>query len=347
MAPSAVTAPNGDQPLSDVTPAKSLNTSEELVEALKATNTAPLWAQMTRLNPPAPNPQTVPYVWSYDKIKPYLFKAGQLITEKQAERRVLMLGNPAREAPYTTDTLYAGLQLVQPKETAPAHRHTAFACRFIIEGTGGFTAVHGKRVPMKPRDVIVTPTWNWHDHGKKGADEEGGDDQPVIWLDGLDLPSFIHFPVHFVEHHTDARYPAEDFEESDIVYPWSKMQPRLDASPDEWVSEPYLKPSGAEIGRIIGASAERLNPGAKSPEIQETSSAVYHVIEGSGSTQVGDKVLEWKQGDTFCIPTWHKYQHHADNSSKAYLYRFDDKPMLRALGFYRVAGVDVETYVSE
>ncbi|KAI1040003.1 hypothetical protein LB505_006063 [Fusarium chuoi] len=51
---------------------------------------------MTRLNPPAPNPQTIPYVWSYDKIKPYLLKAGQLITEKQAERRVLMLGNPAR-----------------------------------------------------------------------------------------------------------------------------------------------------------------------------------------------------------------------------------------------------------
>lgn len=96
MAPSAVTAPSGGQLLGNVTPAKSLNTSEELVEALKATNTAPLWAQMTRLNPPAPNPQTIPYVWSYDKIKPYLLKAGQLITEKQAERRVLMLGNPAR-----------------------------------------------------------------------------------------------------------------------------------------------------------------------------------------------------------------------------------------------------------
>jgi gentisate 1,2-dioxygenase len=99
MAPSAVTAPSGGQA---VTPAKSLNTSEELVEALKGTNTAPLWAQMTRLNPPAPNPQTIPYVWSYDKIKPYLLKAGQLITEKQAERRVLMLGNPARGEPSST-----------------------------------------------------------------------------------------------------------------------------------------------------------------------------------------------------------------------------------------------------
>ncbi|CEI61616.1 hypothetical protein FVEN_g9302 [Fusarium venenatum] len=327
--------------------AKAIQNSDELVAALRATHTTPLWAQMQRLNPPAPNPQTIPHVWSYDNIRPFLVKAGQLITEKQAERRVLMLGNPAREAPYTTDTLYAGLQLVQSKETAPAHRHTAFACRFIIEGTGGFTAVHGKRVPMRPRDVIVTPTWNWHDHGKKGSDEEGGDDQPVIWLDGLDLPSFIHFPVHFVEHYASPRYPAEGFEESEIVYPWDRMQSALDASSDDWVSRPYLKKDGAEIGRIIGASAERLLPGASSPEIQETSSAVYHVIEGSGSTKVGDSILKWKQGDTFCIPTWHKYQHYAGTESKVYLYRFDDKPMLRALGFYRVDGVNVETYVSE
>lgn len=99
---------------------------------------------------------------------------------------------------------------------------------------------------MRPRDVIVTPTWNWHDHGKKGANEEGGDDQPVIWLDGLDLPSFIHFPVHFVEHYSSARYPAEDFAESDIVYPWDKMQLQLDVTSDGWVSKPYLKRNGAE-----------------------------------------------------------------------------------------------------
>ncbi|KAM0543490.1 hypothetical protein ACHAPJ_012288 [Fusarium lateritium] len=330
-----------------VSSAKLLQTSEDLVSALRAINTAPLWAQMQRLNPPAPNPQTIPHVWSYDSIRPYLLKAGQLITEKQAERRVLMLGNPARAAPYTTDTLYAGLQLVQPRETAPAHRHTAFACRFIIEGAGGFTAVHGKRVPMRVRDLIVTPTWNWHDHGKKAADEEGGDDQPVIWLDGLDLPSFIHFPVHFVEHYSSARYPAQDFEESDIVYPWDKMQERLDASSNHWVSEPYLKPSGAEIGKIIGASAERLMAGTVSPGIRETSSAVYHVVEGSGYSEVGDSVLKWKKGDTFCIPAWHNYKHYADGENTVYLYRFDDKPMLRALGFYRVEGVDIETYVSE
>lgn len=73
-----------------------IETAEQLLEAIKPTNTSPLWAQMQRLNPPAPNPQTVPYLWSYDLIRPYLLRAGDLITEKQAERRVLMLANPAR-----------------------------------------------------------------------------------------------------------------------------------------------------------------------------------------------------------------------------------------------------------
>lgn len=68
----------------------------ELLSQLQFTNTLPLWAQMARLNPPAPNPTCIPHIWKYDEIKPYLLRAGELITEKQAERRVLMLVNPAR-----------------------------------------------------------------------------------------------------------------------------------------------------------------------------------------------------------------------------------------------------------
>lgn len=149
------------------------------------------------------------------------------------------------EAPYTTDTLYAGLQLVMPNETAPAHRHSAFAVRFIIEGEGGFTAVQGRRVTMKARDVLVTPPWNWHDHGKKGSDD-GGDDKPVIWLDGLDLPNFIHFPVHFNEHYHSPRYPAEDAPDSPILFPWADMQPRLDSQPGDYATAAYLKADGRE-----------------------------------------------------------------------------------------------------
>lgn len=145
------------------------------------------------------------------------------------------------DAPYTTDTLYAGLQLVMPNETAPAHRHTAFAMRYIIEGEGGFTAVHGKRIQMKKGDVILTPTWNYHDHGKDGSG-------PMIWLDGLDLPNFRHFPVHFVEHFDQPRYPAEDIDTSSspIVFPWSQMKERLDAAPRDWAAQRYLKADGRE-----------------------------------------------------------------------------------------------------
>lgn len=121
------------------------DSEERLLAELDGTHVLPLWKQMNKLNPPAPNPRCAPHVWRYDDMRPHLLRAGHLVSEKQAERRVLMLVNPARaEAPYTTDTIYAGLQLVMPNETAPAHRHVAFAMRFIIEGQGGFTAVHGK-----------------------------------------------------------------------------------------------------------------------------------------------------------------------------------------------------------
>ena len=152
-----------------------------------------------------------------------------------------MLVNPSSDAPHTTDTLYAGLQLVMPNETAPAHRHVAFAMRFIIEGNGGFTAVHGQRVAMNRGDFLLTPTWNWHDHGKNG---EG----PMIWLDGLDLPLFRHFPVHFVEHFAKSRYPAEDIkegEESAIVFPWAKMKVKLDEKTGDWAREEYRRKDGS------------------------------------------------------------------------------------------------------
>ena len=72
------------------------DSAQKLINELDGTNTLPLWAQMTKLNPPLPNPRCVPHIWRYDFIKPYLLRAGDLITEKQAERRVLMLVNPGR-----------------------------------------------------------------------------------------------------------------------------------------------------------------------------------------------------------------------------------------------------------
>lgn len=128
-----------------------------------------------------------------------------------------------------------------PNETAKAHRHVAFAMRFIIEGQGGFTAVQGRRIRMQRGDVILTPTWNWHDHGKDGSG-------PMIWLDGLDLPNFQHFPVHFVEHYTSPRYPAEDVDTSasPLVFPWTRMKAALDEIQGDSAELRYLHEDGRE-----------------------------------------------------------------------------------------------------
>lgn len=84
---------------------------------------------------------------------------------------------------------------------APAHRHIAFAARFIIDGSG-FTAVEGKRMALERGDVILTPTWHWHDHGNES-------DAPVIWLDALNLPLFRYARVNFAELYSESRYPSE------------------------------------------------------------------------------------------------------------------------------------------
>jgi gentisate 1,2-dioxygenase len=214
---------------------------------------------------------------------------------------------------------------------------------------------------MKRGDVILTPTWNWHDHGN---DDTG----PMIWLDGLDLPNFVHFPVHFVEHYQDSRYPAEDVDtrSSPLVFPWDKMQESLDNEGGAWAWKRYLREDGNEgmvpdqrsicrirkltkyliVSRVLGGQAEKLDRDSISPLRRETSSCVYHVISGNGSTVLDDKTVVWKQGDTFCIPSWQRYQHKASAAETVYLYRFDDQPMLKALGFYRDEATDSDSLVS-
>ena len=104
---------------------------------------------------------------------------------------------------------------------------------------------------MNRGDVILTPTWNWHDHGKDGSG-------PMIWLDGLDLPNFQYFPVHFVEHYQESRYPAEmvDSSMSPIVFQWGEMQKKLDGAKGEWVSVPYLKGNGQD-GKLVMPDVEK------------------------------------------------------------------------------------------
>jgi gentisate 1,2-dioxygenase len=288
----------------------------------------PLWTQMESMVPPFPHPKAVPHLWRYAEMRPLLERSGQLVGTKDAERRVFMLVNPALKAPQTTDTLYAGLQLILPGEIARAHRHVAFALRFIIEGEGGFTAVGGEKVTMARGDVILTPQWAFHDHGHEGA-------TPMVWLDGLDLPVYQFFPANFAQPYAAEQYPsAPAIGLSHLRYPWDEMQSKLDAQVGSFGYAEYgHRGHDGPISNVIGAAAERVDAETASPERRETAGIVYHVYEGRGTTTIGEKTIAWEHGDTFCVPAWTRYRHTA--ASDAYLFRFDDAPVLRAIGAYR------------
>src|SRR5262245_9670204 len=114
----------------------------DFYDRLESHNAGPLWDSLADLIRTEPSTARVPELWRYEEIRPLLMEAGDLITAKEAERRVLMLKNPGLGgAAQITHSLYAGLQLVMPGETARSHRHVASASRFVIESSGGYTAV--------------------------------------------------------------------------------------------------------------------------------------------------------------------------------------------------------------
>src|SRR5499433_1915017 len=150
--------------------------------SLESLSLGPLWTALHVLLPKERTTAAVPHRWSWRDARSLLHEAARLVPLEQAERRVLVLENPGLKGTYSvTSTLYAGLQVILPGETAPSHHHTPSALRLVVEGEGAFTTVDGVKCLMEPGDLIITPPMRWHDHGHEGTG-------PVIWLDALDLP---------------------------------------------------------------------------------------------------------------------------------------------------------------
>lgn len=326
-------------------------------DRLDAVDAAPLWEAMARLVTPEPHPRCVPAKWAYARLRPLLLEAGELITAKEAERRVLVLENPGiRGVSQITQSLYAGLQLILPGEVAPSHRHAAAALRFVIEGQGGYTAVDGERIEMSPGDFIITPSWTFHDHGNLGR-------EPVIWLDGLDVPMVNLFDTSFAE-----RYAGGDTQpvvhEAGVAqarhgsnmapleyapagpssplfhYPYAQARAalrRLSGSPaDPWhgVKLQYLNPAtGGYPMPTMGAYLQELPAGFAGRPYRATDAAVYCVREGTGSSEIGGVRIDWEPGDVFVVPSWSPVVH--GSSAGAVLFSFSDRPAQKALGLWR------------
>ena len=174
----------------------NISTLALLYEAAGAVNFTPGWIPR---NKPVlwaePRPQFLPAHWSYEDAKAGLDAAGRLIDVTLAERRNLIMRNPAPIAGFETSrTLVAAYQMILPGEHAPSHRHSSHALRVIIDGKGSYSIVDGEKTPMETGDVVLTPGWCWHGHGHDG-------DQPAYWFDGLDVPlTHLLEPMFFEEH---------------------------------------------------------------------------------------------------------------------------------------------------
>src|SRR4029453_15213425 len=156
-------------------------------------NLVPLWPSLRALLPPhAPRTTTLPAHWQWTAIRPLLLRAGELTPMEKAERRVLVLANPGRglENLQASATIYLGMQLVLPGETAPSHRHTPNAARIVVEGDGAVTLVDGDACAMTPGDLPLPPPGKGHNPRNEGG-------EPVIWLDVLDLPLMVYLDVSY------------------------------------------------------------------------------------------------------------------------------------------------------
>src|SRR5437764_15407162 len=252
-----------------------------------------------------PRSEAVPYLWHWRDLRPQAMRAAELVGTQQAERRVLRLTNPKLPG-VASNTLVANIQIVMPGEIARAHRHSAAALRLIIEGEGGYTVVNAERIPLHPGDLVLTPNWSWHDHANDT-------DTPMIWLDGLDTPLVRMLEAGFYEEYGQERQElAPAVNGSEWHYPMSEMRAALQrlaaANPGDADAEILLeyqnRRTGGPVMPTIACHMQLLRPGEKTRARRRVCCANYHVIEGAGSSMVGEQRLDWEDKDVFTVPTW-------------------------------------------
>ena len=351
------------------TPPATADERRLFYDAIATHSMTPLWEVLHALVPPAPNTPCVPGHWKYADVRPYLMQSGELITAEQAVRRVLILENPAlRGQSCITQSLYAGLQVIMPGEVAPSHRHTQSALRFVVEGQGAYTAVDGERTTMQLGDFIITPSWTFHDHGHSGV---AGLDEPVVWLDGLDIPMLRFFDAGFAESGTaqqqavtrpegisgqryganmlpmrfDAKAAPYGQTSPIFSYPYARTrealhQLEMHSDIDAWdgVKLRYVNPAtGGSPMPTMATFMQRLPAGFVGKPWRQTDGAVFSVVEGSGTVTLARGAKSWVfeigPRDHFVIPSWHTAQ--LQSQTGCVLFSFSDRPVHQALGIHQ------------
>ena len=334
---------------------------DALYAGLAAADLQPLWTQ-TGLLTPAPG-RLRPHVWRWKTLRDLAERAGDLVgIERGGDRRVLSLAHPDLGGlPFATHTLWGAVQFLGGGELAPAHRHTPAALRFVLEGSGVWTLVNGDAVHMAPGDLILTPSWTWHEHHNPGP-------EPMIWFDGLDLPLVRNLDAIFFEpggaelsgyqpvpaSRSEDRYgtagllpadepvtvadPATGRSSRLLAYRWPTVDAALsrliEATGRGTAAVRYADPAtGRDVMPTMRAELHRVLAGQRTRTTRTTGSGLWVVYRGSGATVVDGRRLGWTAGDMFVTPSWAAVDHEAADDADLFL--LSDWPALAALGLAR------------
>jgi gentisate 1,2-dioxygenase len=335
----------------------------------------PLWTEIGDLMPRSPRPRAVAHSWRWSELLAVARTAGLLVpVGRGGERRAIALANPGlADRPYATPTLWAAIQYLNPRESAPGHRHSQNAFRFVVEGEGVWTIVGGDAVSMRRGDFLPQPSWNWHSHVNVSSGE-------MAWIDGLDIPLQHALDATFFEPGGPDSPPDATPERSRserlwghpgllpagaavpasgtplLVYRWEHTDRALDDQlafdDDRGVTDQaghavvrYTDPvTGADVLPTIRAEFHRYRPGVTGLARREVGSSVMQVFDGSATVTVGDETWTLDRGDLFVVPSWQQWRVTA-GAGGADLFRFSDAPVMERLGLARtqIDGADPGT----
>jgi gentisate 1,2-dioxygenase len=300
--------------------------------------------------------QFTPSIWKWADIHEGLMKATELVPMDATGRRTVQMRIPSL-GDRMSNTIHMSVQCVMPGEVAKAHRHTAAAIRFVIKGVeGAYTVVEGEPVPMRTGDLITTPSWTYHDHYNEG-------NEPVMWLDGLDVrmvsmgkmlgephpqdqqerTSPVGFSTKTLGHvkptFIKSEHPTPPFR-----YAWEETEATLEAlkeselegDPANGILLTYTHPlTGGPTLPTFACELQLLTPKLTTKSHRHISTTVYQVFRGEGSTMVDGQPIEWSEGDIFVIPPWTWHSHENKRDQDTLLFSMNDWPALKALGLYR------------
>jgi gentisate 1,2-dioxygenase len=336
---------------------------DSLYQDLAAEHLQPLW-EMRGLLTPTPRVRAVPHRWSAADLWKLAARAGDLVPiDRGGDRRVLAMSNPGLDgAPFVSSTLWTAVQYLRPGERAPAHRHTPAALRFVLDGEGVYTLVDGDPIAMSRGDLVLTPSWTFHEHHNPG-------DTAMMWLDVLDLPLVAALDAVFLEQGPDgaardgtatrsaaerrfgqgaglvpASSPGEAGTRPDrpfsplLVYRWDRTDAALQALlEDEPTGDAVLRYQDPvrdrDVMPTLRCEMRRLVAGRATTTDRQTGTRISAVLDGTGVVELGDTRFTLSPGDVFVVPSWCTHRLRAESTLD--VFTTSDAPVLEALGLHR------------